>query len=165
MDKFSGFRGHDRCADLHAYTCIQRPDSRIILITLSVLSALRFCSPCCFRLKAFANCFWIASLSSKTMTLAKRALWQSAQQHSSFASAATWLGPLHFQKIFGQDPHNVYINAFASYGWLGGISYFLLMHQHDHDWLQDSADADTVAELGHRGVLPPRGDHLPGCAN
>ena len=36
-------------------------------------------------------------------------------------------GPLHFQKIFGQDPHNVYINAFASYGWLGGISYFLLM--------------------------------------
>ena len=25
------------------------------------------------------------------------------------------------------DPHNVYINAFASYGWLGGISYFLLM--------------------------------------
>jgi hypothetical protein len=25
------------------------------------------------------------------------------------------------------DPHNVYINAFASYGWLGGISYILLM--------------------------------------
>ena len=36
-------------------------------------------------------------------------------------------GPLYFHKIFGQDPHNVYINAFASYGWLGGISYFLLM--------------------------------------
>jgi hypothetical protein len=36
-------------------------------------------------------------------------------------------GPLCFHKIFGQDPHNVYINAFASYGWLGGISYFLLM--------------------------------------
>ena len=36
-------------------------------------------------------------------------------------------GPTYFQKIFGLDPHNVYINAFASYGWLGGISYFLLM--------------------------------------
>jgi hypothetical protein len=36
-------------------------------------------------------------------------------------------GPLYFHKIFGQDPHNVYINAFASYGWLGGISYLLLM--------------------------------------
>lgn len=36
-------------------------------------------------------------------------------------------GPLQFPKFFGMDPHNVYINAFASYGWLGGISYFLLM--------------------------------------
>ena len=36
-------------------------------------------------------------------------------------------GPLYFQKIFGMDPHNVYINAFASYGWLGGISYLLLV--------------------------------------
>ena len=36
-------------------------------------------------------------------------------------------GPLQFPRFFGMDPHNVYINAFASYGWLGGISYFLLM--------------------------------------
>ena len=36
-------------------------------------------------------------------------------------------GPVHFYKIFGMDPHNVYINAFASYGWLGGISYILLI--------------------------------------
>lgn len=36
-------------------------------------------------------------------------------------------GPVQFYKIFGQDPHNVYINAFSSYGWLGGISYILLM--------------------------------------
>ena len=36
-------------------------------------------------------------------------------------------GPLQFPRFFGMDPHNVYINAFASYGWLGGISYFLLI--------------------------------------
>lgn len=36
-------------------------------------------------------------------------------------------GPIQFAKIYGMAPHNVYINAFASYGWLGGISYFLLM--------------------------------------
>lgn len=35
-------------------------------------------------------------------------------------------GPTLFRQIFGQDPHNVYLNAFASYGWLGGISYLLL---------------------------------------
>ena len=36
-------------------------------------------------------------------------------------------GPLQFGQIFGLDPHNVYLNAFGSYGWLGGISYMLLI--------------------------------------
>ncbi len=35
-------------------------------------------------------------------------------------------GPFGFRALFGQDPHNVYLNAFASYGWLGGFSYLLL---------------------------------------
>lgn len=33
------------------------------------------------------------------------------------------LGPLQFSKHYGQDPHNVFINAFSSYGWIGGFSY------------------------------------------
>jgi hypothetical protein len=34
-------------------------------------------------------------------------------------------GPLRFPLVVGnEDPHNVYINAFAAYGWLGGVSYF-----------------------------------------
>jgi hypothetical protein len=36
-------------------------------------------------------------------------------------------GPTYFRVVFGQDPHNVYINAFSSFGWLGGISYLLLI--------------------------------------
>lgn len=36
-------------------------------------------------------------------------------------------GPTLFRKIFDSDPHNVYLNAFSSYGWLGGFSYFLLI--------------------------------------
>jgi hypothetical protein len=35
-------------------------------------------------------------------------------------------GPTLFRDIFGQDPHNVYMNGFASYGWLGGFSYIVL---------------------------------------
>ncbi len=35
-------------------------------------------------------------------------------------------GPLVFRTIYGNDPHNTYLNAFAAYGWLGGISYILL---------------------------------------
>lgn len=36
-------------------------------------------------------------------------------------------GPFIYRTIFGIDPHNVYVNAFSSYGWLGGISYFTVI--------------------------------------
>ena len=37
------------------------------------------------------------------------------------------LGPNVFSEIFGEDPHNAYLNAFLSYGWFGGLSYLLLV--------------------------------------
>ena len=36
-------------------------------------------------------------------------------------------GPLRFRLIFGLEPHNSYVNAFASYGWLGGFAFLLLV--------------------------------------
>ena len=36
-------------------------------------------------------------------------------------------GPLRFRLIFGLEPHNSYINAFASYGWLGGFAFLTLV--------------------------------------
>ncbi|MFZ5693754.1 MAG: O-antigen ligase family protein [Pseudomonadota bacterium] len=36
-------------------------------------------------------------------------------------------GPLQFRYYFPNDPHQVYLNAFASYGWLGGFSYLSLV--------------------------------------
>jgi len=37
------------------------------------------------------------------------------------------LGPYQFRNFYGQDPHDVYLNAFSSYGWVGGISYAILV--------------------------------------
>ena len=34
-------------------------------------------------------------------------------------------GPYQFQAIFGEAPHNTFLNSFASGGWIGGISYIL----------------------------------------
>jgi hypothetical protein len=36
------------------------------------------------------------------------------------------LGPLRFRLYFGLEPHNSYINGFASYGWLGGFAYLAI---------------------------------------
>jgi len=35
-------------------------------------------------------------------------------------------GPLQFRNHWPEDPHNVYLNAFASYGWFGGMSYLAM---------------------------------------
>lgn len=37
------------------------------------------------------------------------------------------IGPLQFAKIFPEDPHNAYLNAFMSGGWLSGASYLTLV--------------------------------------
>lgn len=37
------------------------------------------------------------------------------------------LGPFQFAKRFPEDPHNVYLNSFMTGGWLGGLTYPLLV--------------------------------------
>lgn len=46
---------------------------------------------------------------------------------SLLLEAPNGFGPLRFRWHFTEDPHNVYINAFASYGWLGGVAWLGLM--------------------------------------
>jgi O-antigen ligase len=36
------------------------------------------------------------------------------------------IGPLQFQRYFPEDPHNSFLNAFMSGGWLGGLGYLTL---------------------------------------
>ena len=36
-------------------------------------------------------------------------------------------GPMQFREVWFEDPHNVYLNAFSAYGWLGGLSYLCLI--------------------------------------
>ena len=36
------------------------------------------------------------------------------------------IGPLQFHRLFPEDPHNVYLNAFVTGGWLAGFAYLVL---------------------------------------
>lgn len=45
---------------------------------------------------------------------------------SHLVESPNGFGPFQFAVMFGKDPHNVFVNAFAAYGWLGGFSYILL---------------------------------------
>ncbi len=37
------------------------------------------------------------------------------------------LGPMRYRAAFGSEPHNTYINAFSSGGWMGGFAFIGLM--------------------------------------
>ena len=37
------------------------------------------------------------------------------------------LGPYQFGVVFRENPHNSFINAFSSFGWLGGITYLAMV--------------------------------------
>jgi hypothetical protein len=37
------------------------------------------------------------------------------------------MGPFEFARIFGLQQHNVYLQAFLVYGWVGGVSYILML--------------------------------------
>jgi hypothetical protein len=37
------------------------------------------------------------------------------------------MGPLEFARVYGLQQHNVYLQAFMVYGWLGGIAYVLMV--------------------------------------
>jgi hypothetical protein len=37
------------------------------------------------------------------------------------------LGPLQFRNFFFEDPHNAFLNAFMSGGWLSGLAYLVVM--------------------------------------
>ena len=63
--------------------------------------------------------------------------------------APNGFGPLRFRWIFVEDPHNVYINAFASYGWLGGLAYLCL--------------TAATCYAGWRLVFRPSPTRLPSC--
>jgi hypothetical protein len=41
--------------------------------------------------------------------------------------APNGLGPTQFGRRFGQDVHNVYLNAFVAYGWVGGSAYLMIV--------------------------------------
>jgi O-antigen ligase len=52
---------------------------------------------------------------------------RQAEAVLAILEAPLGLGPLQIGRQYGQDPHNVFLNAFLSYGWIGGIAYFMLV--------------------------------------
>ena len=109
-------------------TATPRTRGRIILLSIAGIAAMTVLVMLLLSIESIRDLFL------DRLTLVKN---YDAGEHGRFGIQANSIqylmdrplgfGPTLFRVVFGQDPHNVYINAFSSYGWLGGISYALLI--------------------------------------
>jgi O-antigen ligase/polysaccharide polymerase Wzy-like membrane protein len=53
--------------------------------------------------------------------------WQQQLAINAILDNPNGLGPFEFDRIFGLQQHNVYMQGFLVYGWLGGAAYFTLV--------------------------------------
>ena len=64
------------------------------------------------------------------------------------------IGPLQFSKYFPEDPHNSYLNAFMSGGWLSGACYPALVAADAGVRLRARCSSHALAADHDRGLSP-----------
>ena len=53
--------------------------------------------------------------------------WMQEISLGTILQSPNGLGPFEFDRIYGMQQHNVYLQGFLVYGWLGGASYLLIV--------------------------------------
>ena len=77
--------------------------------------------------------------------------WQQQLALGTILDNPNGLGPFEFDRIFGLQQHNVYMQGFLVYGWLGGAAYLALVAGHAGARIAHGVGAHAVAVLSdHR---------------
>ena len=53
--------------------------------------------------------------------------WEQKLALSDILDHPNGMGPFEFDRVFGPQQHDVYMQGFLVYGWLGGVAYFTLV--------------------------------------
>lgn len=102
--------------------------ARIVALTITALALVIVALLIALSFESIRNVFEIRASLSQDYDLGVTGRFGSQLRSIPLLlEAPNGLGPLRFRWHFPEDPHNVYINAFASYGWLGGIAYLGLI--------------------------------------
>lgn len=102
--------------------------ARIVLLTLCALAAAVFALAIALSFENIREVFEVrASLVQDYDGGVTGRFGNQLRSIPLLLEAPNGLGPLRFRWYFPEDPHNVYINAFSSYGWLGGFAWLGLM--------------------------------------
>jgi len=102
--------------------------SRIVILSILGVATVSLLLMFLLSIESVRNLFLDRMTLTKSYDTGEHGRW-GIQAHSIqyLLEKPLGFGPTLFRRIFGQDPHNVYLNAFASYGWIGGLSYLMLV--------------------------------------
>ncbi len=101
---------------------------RIVILSIAGVAALALLVICLLSFEAVRDLFLDRLTFAKDYDSGERGRFGvQANSIPLLLERPSGFGPDQFAYHLGLDPHNVFLNAFASYGWLGGISYFLLI--------------------------------------
>ena len=108
----------------------RNPTIRLRLITLAVIGVAILAAGLAVVLSLDTVSTLFTERASLLQDYDSARLGRFARHQAGFLLAAEnplGIGPGEFYKQFTEDPHNTYLKAFIAYGWLGGISYLILV--------------------------------------
>ncbi|MGL5139164.1 MAG: O-antigen ligase family protein [Beijerinckiaceae bacterium] len=101
---------------------------RIVLIALAGLALLVILMAIALQFEAIRATFEVRASLNQDYDHGETGRFGNQRRSIPFLlELPNGFGPTMFRDYFPEDPHNTYLNAFSSYGWLGGLSYLALV--------------------------------------
>jgi hypothetical protein len=101
---------------------------RVIILTLSGIAIFIMMLAIALQFEGIRETFEVRASLNQSYDVGESGRFGNQKRSiPMLLDAPNGFGPYGFRDRFPEDPHNTFINAFASYGWLGGISYITLI--------------------------------------
>jgi hypothetical protein len=102
--------------------------SRIILIALTLIALLVVMLVVALQFESVRSTFEVRASLNQSYDVGETGRFGNQRRSIPLLlDRPHGFGPYGFRLYFPEDPHNTFINAFASYGWTGGIAYLGLI--------------------------------------
>lgn len=102
--------------------------SRIVLIALTLIAILVVMLVIALQFESVRSTFELRATLTQSYDVGETGRFGSQLRSIPLLlDRPHGFGPYGFRLFFPEDPHNTFINAFAAYGWTGGIAYLALI--------------------------------------
>jgi hypothetical protein len=102
--------------------------ARILTVTLAGVAGLVVLLGLLLSLESVRDLFFMRAQAIQDYDIGQGGRFQLQELAlSALLDYPLGMGPFEFGRMYGLQQHNVYLQAFVVYGWLGGVSYVLML--------------------------------------